>query len=106
MRSLGSGPGTASLFPTLWSMQTEIDGPISVCIDLIDHVLELRLCWVLAQGPHHCAQLFGRDGAIAILVEEGEGLLELSNLFFGQLVGHGRSSVRKCNRAQSQARVK
>ena len=30
---------------------------------LVDHVLQLRLRRVLAQRPHHCAQLLGRHGA-------------------------------------------
>merc|ERR1719195_624702 len=66
----------------------EIDGAISISIDLIDHVLELSFGWVLTQGSHHCAQLFRRDGSITIFVEKREGLLELSNLLLGQLVGH------------------
>lgn len=43
--------------------------PLTISIHLIDHVLQLRLCGVLTQRPHHCAQLFGCDGAIAILVK-------------------------------------
>ena len=50
---------------------------LTVCVDLIDHVLELCLGGVLTQGSHHGAQLLGGDGAISILVEEGERLLEL-----------------------------
>ena len=34
---------------------------------LIDHVLKLSLCRVLAEGAHHGAQLLGRDGTIAVL---------------------------------------
>jgi hypothetical protein len=49
--------------------------------------LELGLGGVLAQRPHDGAQLLGRDGAIAVLVEEREGLLELGDLFLGQLIG-------------------
>ena len=43
-------------------------------IRLVDHVLELSLGRVLAEGPHHGAELLGGDGTIAVLVEEGEGL--------------------------------
>jgi len=37
--------------------------------------LQLRLRRVLAQRAHDGAELFGRDGPVAVLVEEGEGLL-------------------------------
>merc|ERR1719189_1223662 len=67
----------------------KVDGAITICVDLIDHVLELSLGGVLSQRPHHSAQLFRGDCAIAILVEERESLLELSNLLLGKLVGHG-----------------
>ena len=43
-------------------------------IRLVDHVLELSLGRVLAEGPHHGAELLGGDGTIAVLVEEGESL--------------------------------
>ena len=42
---------------------------------------------ILTQRPHDGAELLGGDGAIAIFVEEGEGFLELGNLFLGQLIG-------------------
>jgi len=58
----------------------------TVSVDFIDHVLKLSLGWVLTEGPHDCAQLLGGDGAVTILVEEGEGFLELCDLFFSQLV--------------------
>ena len=34
----------------------------------------------------HCSKLLGGDGAVTVLVEQGEGLLELSDLLFGQLI--------------------
>ena len=37
--------------------------------------LQLRLRRVLPQRPHDGAQLLGRDGAVAVLVEEGERFL-------------------------------
>merc|ERR1719389_794181 len=58
----------------------EVDGAGAIGIDLVDHVLELSLGGVLAEGAHDSSKLLGGDGAIAILVEKGEGLLELSNL--------------------------
>jgi hypothetical protein len=48
--------------------------------------LELGLGGVLAQRPHDGAQLLGRDGAVAVLVEQREGLLELGDLLLCQLV--------------------
>ena len=61
---------------------------VAIGVDLVDHVLKLGLSGVLAEGAHNGAQLLGGDGAIAVLVEEGEGLLELGDLFLGQLLGH------------------
>ncbi len=59
---------------------------ITVGVNLVDHILELGLCRVLSERPHYGAQLLCGDGAIAVLVEEGEGLLELGNLLLGQLI--------------------
>ena len=66
----------------------EVNGAVAVGIDLVDHVLELSLGRVLAEGAHDGAELLGGDGAITVLVEEGEGLLELRDLLLGQLVSH------------------
>lgn len=49
---------------------------LTICVHLIDHVLQLGFSGVLSQGSHHCPQLLGGDGTISILVKEGEGLLE------------------------------
>merc|ERR1712100_267667 len=65
----------------------EIDGTVAVGVDLVDHVLELGLRGVLAEGPHDGAQLLGGDGSVAVLVEEGKRLLELLDLLFSQLLG-------------------
>ena len=66
---------------------------------LIDHVLQLSLRGVLTERTHHGSQLLGRDRAITILVEQGEGLLELSNLLLGKLVC---SFTQHSERCQSQ----
>merc|ERR1719189_1967031 len=58
----------------------KVDGAITICVDLVDHVLELSLCGVLPQRPHHCAQLLCGDCAVAIFVEERESLPLFSNL--------------------------
>merc|ERR1711910_189913 len=71
----------------------EVDRAVAVGVHLVDHVLQLGLCGVLAQGPHHRSELLGGDGAVAILVEEGERLLELRDLLLGQLVSHFRILV-------------
>lgn len=57
---------------------------LTVSVHLVDHVLEFFFRGVLAQRSHDRAQLLGRDPPIAILVEEGEGFLELRNLLFRQ----------------------
>src|ERR1700759_2635249 len=46
----------------------EVDCAIVVGINLIDHVLQFRLAWVLAERAHDCAQLLCSDLTIAILV--------------------------------------
>ncbi len=66
----------------------EINGAVAICIDLVDHVSELGLGGVLSKGSHDGSKLLGGDGAITVLVEEGERLLELCNLFLGKLVSH------------------
>ena len=60
---------------------------LTVGINFVDHVLKFSLGRVLSERPHDGSQLLGGDGAVAILVEQGEGLLELGDLLFGQLVG-------------------
>mmetsp|Transcript_17193 Transcript_17193/g.43122 ORF Transcript_17193/g.43122 Transcript_17193/m.43122 type:complete len:228 (+) Transcript_17193:318-1001(+) len=63
----------------------EIDGAVAISVHLVDHVLQLGLSGVLAQGAHDGAQLFRGDGAISVLVEQSEGLLEFGNLLLSQL---------------------
>merc|ERR1719181_1347302 len=64
----------------------EVNGAVAVGIDLVDHVLQLRLGRVLAERAHDGAELLGGDRAVTVLVEEGEGLLELGDLLLGQLL--------------------
>ena len=64
----------------------EVNGSVAISVHLVDHVLELSLSGVLAEGTHHSTQFLGSDGAITILVKQGEGLLEFSNLFLSQLI--------------------
>ena len=59
---------------------------LTVSVDLVDHVLQLCLGGVLSEGAHDGAQLLGGDGAVAVLVEQGERLLELGDLLLGQLI--------------------
>merc|ERR1711998_665155 len=66
----------------------KVDGSGGVSIDFVDHVLELSLGGVLPEGAHHSPQLLGGDGAVAILVEKGEGLFEFGDLFLCKLIGH------------------
>ena len=40
---------------------------LAVFAGLVDHILELSLGGVLAEGSHHRAQLLGGDGAISVL---------------------------------------
>ena len=47
----------------------------------------------------YSSQLLGGDGAISVLVEQGECLLELSDLLLGQLISLERKNV-KTNSSQ------
>lgn len=51
--------------------------PLTVLIDLLDDLIQLLSCRVLAQHPHHGTQLLGADVAAAVGVEHVEGGLEL-----------------------------
>jgi hypothetical protein len=50
----------------------EVDRPVSVCVNLVDHVLQLCLGRVLSQGAHDGAELFCRDRAIAVCRDDGD----------------------------------
>ena len=39
----------------------EVNGAVVVGIDLVDHVLKLRLAGILAERAHHGAKFFGGD---------------------------------------------
>lgn len=54
----------------------EINGAVAVSIDLVNHVLQLSLGRVLTERTHNGAQLLGGDGAVTVLVEQGEGLFQ------------------------------
>ena len=43
----------------------------------------------------YSSQLLGGDGAVSVLVEQGECLLELSDLLLGQLISLGRKNGKK-----------
>ena len=63
--------------------------PLTVDVHLVDHVLQLRLGRVLAEGPHHRTELLRRDRPIPVLVEQRERLLELCR--------HRRDGRRVCH---------
>ena len=75
------------LLKALYLTKTQNKKKLTVGINLVDHVLQLGLRGVLSQRPHDGAQLLGGDGAIAVLVDQAERLLELGDLLLGQLVG-------------------
>lgn len=57
------------------SRTREVDGAVVVGIDLVDHVLELRLAGVLAERAHYGAELLGGDltcsAAMSVVVVRG-----------------------------------
>jgi len=59
-----SAATVSSWFPVLdpsWLHTGEVDGSVVVGVDLVDHVLKLRLRRVLAEGAHDSAELLRRD---------------------------------------------
>ena len=76
----------------------------TISINFIDHILKFCFCGVLSKRSHDCAQLLGSDGAVTILIEEGEGLFEFSNLFFSQLVSLVR--VKESSEEERLSRVR
>ena len=50
----------------------EIQRPVPISVQFIDHVLELSLSRVLPQRSHHGPELLGGDRAIAICIRETE----------------------------------
>ena len=47
----------------------EVDRAVPVRVDLVDHVLQLRLCRVLPERAHHRAELVGRDRTVTICID-------------------------------------
>ena len=66
----------------------ELNGAIAIGIVLIDRMLNFGLSWVLSKLSHRSTELLGADGAISVLIEQVESLLEFSDLLFGQLISH------------------
>uniref|UniRef100_A0A8R7QCM5 Uncharacterized protein n=1 Tax=Triticum urartu TaxID=4572 RepID=A0A8R7QCM5_TRIUA len=58
----------------------ELDGAVAVGVHVAHHVPQLLGRRGLAQGADDRGQLLRRDAAVAVLVEEGEGLPELAHL--------------------------
>merc|ERR1712100_207541 len=67
----------------------EVDSAVTVGVHLIDNVLQFRFSWVLSECADHCPKVLGRDSTITALVEQGESLLVLSDLFLRKLLSHG-----------------
>merc|ERR1711953_405472 len=74
----------------------EVNGAVAVGVHLIDHILEFGLSRVLSERSHDSSQPLCGDGAISVLVEQGKGFLELSDLLLCQLIGHVCSSLTGC----------
>lgn len=51
---------------------------LTILVHLINHLLQLLRCGVLAQHPHHLAQFFGADAAVlSTQHEDVKGCFEL-----------------------------
>ena len=84
----------------------KVHRPVTILVDLIDHVRQLLFLGILAQGPHHRPQFLNVslmcqvlktfaanlccNCAISILVKQTESFFKLGNLFFCQTLGHYR----------------
>ncbi|KAG0478801.1 hypothetical protein HPP92_013520 [Vanilla planifolia] len=55
----------------------EIDKPVAVLIDAVDHLPALRDGDPLAEATHHARELLRRDHPVAIQIEDGEGLAKI-----------------------------
>lgn len=60
---------------------------LTVGVHFVDHVLQLSLGRVLAQGAHHGAQFLGGDGAVTVLIKLGESLLQKGPFFLSFSLG-------------------
>ena len=63
----------------------EVDRARAVLVDVRDHLLDLLLLGLEAEGAHGNLELLGVDRAAPIRVEEVEGLADLLLLLLGQL---------------------
>ena len=79
------------------------DSFLTVGVDLVDHVLKFCFCGVLSEGAHDGAQLFGGDGAIAVLVEQRKRLFELGDLFLSQLVSLQKIRISSQSRCEQSS---
>merc|ERR1719327_1792122 len=65
----------------------ELDGAVTVVVDVGDHLLELLVLHLEAKGTHGGLELTDVDGAGGIGVKEGESLTDLVKLLLGELTG-------------------
>merc|ERR1711883_38488 len=65
----------------------ELDGAVTVVVDVGDHLLELLVLHLEAKGTHGGLELTDVDGAGGIGVKEGESLTDLVELLLGELTG-------------------
>merc|ERR1712046_403589 len=71
----------------------ELDGAVSVVVDVGDHLLELLVLNLEAEGTHGGLELADVDGAGLVTVEEVEGLTDLVHLLIGELASFLLSST-------------
>merc|ERR1739848_684367 len=72
---------------------TELDGTVAVVVNVGDHLLELLLLDLEAEGTHGGLELADVDGAGLVTVEEVEGLTDLVHLLIGELASFLLSST-------------
>lgn len=66
----------------------EINCPVPVSVDFVDHVLEFSFSWILTEGSHNGSEFFGGNSTISIFIEKSESFFEFRDLFFGELFRH------------------
>jgi len=71
----------------------DVNGPIVIRINLVDHIPELSFSGILTERLHGNFELLDGNDTVVVFVKQREGLLELSNLILSQLARHLAGTV-------------
>merc|ERR1711934_971686 len=86
--SISSRESFSPILPVIMPRKLhELDGAVAVVVDVGDHLLELLVLHLEAEGTHGGLKLTDVNGAGGIGVEKGESLTDLVELLLGELTG-------------------